>query len=100
MLQRKHKDILSLNLKKLANRADDLKIILIWQNEMFLLMLFCKCVVKKMEDILRYNKTINIAFLGTVCSNIFCENCLFKNILMHLTTKVVGKEFFFNISFR
>ena len=34
MLERKHKSILSLNLKKLANRVDDLKIILILQNGM------------------------------------------------------------------
>ena len=39
MLERKHKGILSLNLKKLASRFDDLKIILILQNEMLLLML-------------------------------------------------------------
>ena len=32
MLERKQKGILSLNLKKLANRVDDLKIILILQN--------------------------------------------------------------------
>ena len=50
MLERKHKGILSLNLKKLANRVDDLKMILILQNEMLLLMLFCKCVLKPRED--------------------------------------------------
>ena len=38
MLERKHKGVLSLNLKKLASRFDDLKIILILQNEMLLLM--------------------------------------------------------------
>ena len=38
--------------------------------------------------------------MGTLYSNIFCENCLFKNILMHLSTKLVGIEFFFNTSFR
>ena len=91
MLERKHKGILSLNLKKLANRVDDLKMILILQNEMLLLMLFCKRVLKQREDIPRYGKTINNSFLGTVSSNIFCENCLFKNILMHLSTKVGGK---------
>ena len=46
MLERKHKGILSLNLKKLASRFDDLKIILILQNEMLLLMLFCKPVLR------------------------------------------------------
>ena len=40
------KGIISLNLKKLANRVDDLKIIFILQNEMLLLMLFCKRVHK------------------------------------------------------
>ena len=100
MLERKHKRILSLNLKKLASRVDDLKIILILQNEMLLLMLFCKRVLKQREGIPRYGNTINNSFLGTVCSNIFCENCLFKNIFMHLSTKLVGKEFFFNTSFR
>ena len=99
MLECKHKGLLSLNLKKLANCADDLKIILTFQNEMLLLMLFFKHVLKQREDIPRYGKTINNSFLGTVCSNIFCENCLFKNILMHLSTKLVGKEFF-NTSFR
>ena len=100
MLECKHKGVLSLNLKKLANRVDDLKMILILQNEMLLLMLFCKRVLKPREDILRYGKTINGSFLETVCSNISCENCIFKNILMHLSTKLVGKEVFFNTSFR
>ena len=100
MLERKHKGILSLNLKKLASRFDDLKITLILQNEMLLLMLFCKRVLKQREDIPRYGNTINNSFLGTVCSSIFCENCLFKNIFMHLSTKLVGKIFFFNTSFR
>ena len=43
-----------------------------------------------------YGKTINSSFLATACSNIFCENRLFKNILIHLSTKLVGKKFFFN----
>ena len=100
MLERKHKGILSLNLKKLASRVDDLKIILILQNEMLLLMLFCKHVLKQREDIPIYGNTTNNTFLGTVCSNVFCENCLFKNVFMHLSTNLVGKEFFFNTSFR
>ena len=58
---------------------------------MFLLMLFCKRVLKHGEDIPRYRKTINNSFLGTVCSNIFYENCLFKNTLMYLSTKAEGK---------
>ena len=62
MLERKHKGVSSLNLKKLASRFDDLKIILILQNEMFLLMLFCKSVLKQREGILRYGNTINIFF--------------------------------------
>ena len=56
MLELKHKGILSLNLKKLANRVDDLKIIIILQNEMLLLMLFCERVLKYREDIPRYGK--------------------------------------------
>ena len=80
----KHKGILSLNLKKLVSRVGDLKIILILQNKMLLLMLFCKCVLKQREDIPRFGNNTNNYFLGTVCSNIFCENCLFKNIFMHL----------------
>ena len=94
MLERKHKVVLSFNLKKLASHFDDLKIILILQNEMLLLMLFCKRVLKQREGIPRYGNTINNSFLGIVCSNIFCENCLFKSIFMHLSTKLVGKEFF------
>ena len=100
MLERKHKGILSLNLKNLASCVDDLKITLILQNEKLLSMLLCKRFLKEREDIPRYGKTIHNSFLGTVCSNIFCENCLFKNILMHLSTKLEGKEFFLNAFFR
>lgn len=46
MLERKRKSILSLKLNKLANRVENLKTILILQNEMFLLMLFCKRILK------------------------------------------------------
>lgn len=51
MLERKHKRILSLNLKKLANRIDGLKIILILHNKMLLYMLFCKRDPEQREDI-------------------------------------------------
>ena len=51
MLECKHKGVLSLNLKRLASRFDDLKIVLILQNEMLLLMLFCKRVLKQRENI-------------------------------------------------
>ena len=94
MLELKHKGIVSLNLKKLASCVDDLKIILILRNKMLLLMLLCKRVLKQREDIPRYGNTINNSFLGTACSNIFCKNCLFKNIFMHWSTKLVGNEFF------
>ena len=87
MLERQHKGILSLNLKNLASRFDDLKIILILQNEMPLLMLFCKRVLKQRDDIPRDGKTIHNSFLGTECSNIFCQNCLFKYIFMLLSTR-------------
>ena len=100
MLERKRKGILSLNLKKLASCVDVLKIILILQNEMLLLMLFSKRVLKQREDIPRYVNTKNNSFLGTVCSNVVCDHYLFKNVFMHLSTKLVGKEFFFNTSFR
>ena len=71
MLERQHKGVLSLNLKKLASRFEDLKIILILQNELLLLMLFCKLFLKEREGMPRYGNTINNSFLGTVCSNIF-----------------------------
>ena len=89
----KHKGILPFNLIKLANRVNDLKMISILQNEMMLLMLFRKCVVKQRDEIPIYNKIINKPFLRTVCSNIFCENCLFKNILMHLPLKQQENSF-------
>ena len=95
MLERKRKGILSLNLKKLASCVDVLKIILILQNEMLLLMLFSKRVLKQREDIPRYVNTKNNSFLGTVCSNVVCDHYLFKNVFMHLSTKLVAKEFFF-----
>ena len=49
MLQCKRKGILHLNLKKLANRFDDLKIPLDLQKEMLLLILLCKCVLKQRD---------------------------------------------------
>ena len=94
MLVRKHKGIISLNLKKLPSYVYNLRIILILQNEILLLMLLCKCVLKQREEIPRYSNIINNSFLGTVCSNTLCENCLFKNMFMPLSTKLVGKHFF------
>ena len=79
-----------MNPKKIPNRVDDLKIVLILQNEM-LLMLFCNCVLKQRKDMPRYGKTTNNFFLGTLCPTIFWASCLCKSILMHLSTKVVGK---------
>ena len=76
-----------MNLEKLANHVDDLKIILVLKKEMLLSMLFCKRVLIQREDIPRYVKIEN-SFLGKVCSTIFCANCLFKDILMYLSTKV------------
>ena len=67
---------------------------------MLLLMLFDKRFLKQREDIPKYGKTIKNSSLGTVCSTIFYGNCLFKDILMHLSTKLAGKEFFFNTSFK
>ena len=58
-------------------------------------MLFCKPVPKQREDIPN-SKTVNNSSFGTLCSTIFCTNCFFKNILMQLSTKVVGKKIFFN----
>ena len=55
--------------------------------------------MKKREDIPRFGNTIDNSFSGTVCSNIFGENCSFKNILMDLSTKLAGKEFFLNLFF-
>ena len=79
MLEHKHKGILSLNLKKLANYVDDFKTILILKNEMLLLILFSKYVLRQREDIPRYGKTTNNSFLGKAASTNFCANCLFKN---------------------
>ena len=95
MLERKQKGILSLNLKELASRVNDLKIVLILQNEMLLLMLLCKRVLKQRDDIPKYGETINISFLGIACPNIFSENCSVENILMNLSAELVAKQFFF-----
>ena len=54
---------------------------------MLLLMLFYKRVLKQKEEIPKYGNTINNYFL----ENIFCENCLFKNNLIQLSTNLVGK---------
>ena len=69
MLEHKHKGVLSLNIKKLTSRFDDLKIILILQNDMLLLMLFCKRVLKQREGIPRYGNTINNSFLTHLLGN-------------------------------
>ena len=63
-VERKHKCILSLNLKKLASDVDDLKIILSLQNEMLLLMLLCKRALKQRKDTPRHGNTINNYFFG------------------------------------
>ena len=66
MLERKDKiSILSLNLKNLGSRADDLKIILTLQNEMLILMFFYNCVIKQKEDIPRNHYiTVYIIIFG------------------------------------
>ena len=64
MLERKHKGILSLNLKRLASHVDDSKIILHLQNEMLLLMLLCRRVLRQREDMPRYGNTISNSFFG------------------------------------
>ena len=94
MFGRKHKDILSLNLKKLADNVNNLKIILVLQNEMLLLVVFRNLLLKKREDIPRYGKTINHSFLWTTFS---VKNAYFK---MFLSTEVVEEEYFFNASFK
>ena len=94
MLGRKHKDILSLNLKKLADSVNNLKIILVLQNEMLLLVVFRNLLLKKRECIPRYGKTINHSFLWTTFS---VKNAYFK---MFLSTEVVEEEYFFNASFK
>ena len=94
MLGRKHKVILSLNLKKLADNVNNLKIILVLQNEMLLLVVFRNLLLKKREDIPRYGKTINHSFLWTTFS---VKNAYFK---MFLSTEVVEEEYFFNGSFK
>ena len=54
MLECEHIGILFLNLKKLANPVDDLKTILVLQKEMFLLMIFCRRVLRKTyQDMLK-----------------------------------------------
>ena len=62
MLERKHKGILSLDLKRLASHVDDLKIILHLQDKMLLLMLLCKRVLKQRDDMPRYGNTISNSF--------------------------------------
>ena len=94
MLGRKHKDILSLNLKTLADNVNNLKIILVLQNEMLLLVVFRNLLLKKRECIPRYGKTINHSFLWTTFS---VKNAYFK---MFLSTEVVEEEYFFNGSFK
>ena len=96
MLERKHKGVLSLNQKKLASRFDNLKIILILQNEMLLLMLFCKRVLKQREDIPRYGNTINNSFLGTVWSNVFCDD--FKVLASSKSKKIENQRKSLNIA--
>ena len=76
-----------------GQKVGNLKIILILQNEMLLLMLICKRVLKQREDIPRFGKTINSSFLETVCYTVFCVCCLFKSILMNLSIHLLNKLF-------
>ena len=64
MLERKHKGILSLNLKKLASRVDDLKITLILQNEMLLLCFFVSVFLNKGKTYQDMVKLYIIPFWG------------------------------------
>ena len=63
-------------------------------------MLICKHVLNQIEEIPRFGKPINNSFLRTVCYTVFYACYLFKSILMNLSTKVVGKTFFFSTSFK
>ena len=65
MLERKHKAILSLNLKKLANRVDAFLCVDFLN---IAIDAFCKRVLKQRGGIRRYGKTTNNSFLGKVCS--------------------------------
>ena len=76
-----------------GQKVGNLKIILILQNEMLLLMLICKRVLKQREDIPRFGKTINSSFLETVCYRVFCVCCLFKSILMNSSIHLLNKLF-------
>lgn len=91
MLKCKHKGILT-------NRVGNLKIIFNFTKWNVLIYSFYKRVLR--EDMRKYGKSINNSFLGTACFTIFCANCLFKNIFMDLWTKVVGKQFFLDTSFK
>ena len=83
MLERKRKGILSLNLKKLANRVDNLKMILVLPKEMLLLMLFCKCVLKQREDIPRYGKTTNFWERYVLIFSLIIAYLKYFNALIH-----------------
>ena len=64
-------------------------------------MLFCKRVLKQREDISRYGNTIVFFGGGGQYVLIFSVKIAYLKIFfMSLSTKLVGKEFFFNTSFR
>ena len=52
-----------MNLKKLPNCVDDLKRVLVLQNQMVLLVPFCKLLSWQKEDTPLYGKTKNNSFL-------------------------------------
>ena len=97
MLERKHKGILSLNPKRLANPIDDLKIILILQNEMLILMLICKRVVLQFSAQIAYLKILHLSsnsYLKSSHASHACQIKLLKEeILKKSRIKTLEKDF-------
>ena len=98
--ERKLNGTLSLKRKKLPRRVVDLKITLILQKGRFLLRLFCKRVLIARDKLPRYGRVIDNSFLSTVNATGVCKNFLFKNVLMQLSTSLMGNAFFLKMSFK
>ena len=90
------KGILSLNQEEFG-RYEDAKVTLILQNGIFLLMLFCDCVLKASDKILSFDKVIRNSLFLTENVTGVSKRFLLERVLMQLPINVMENAFFLKI---
>lgn len=84
---------LSLNQEEFG-RYEDAKVTLILQNRIFLLMLFCDCVLKASDKILSYDKVIRNSLFLTEHVTGVSKRFLLERVLTPLPMNVMENAFF------